>query len=242
MKAAPLLLLILPALTAKATEFVSLHEHPELRPLYSAANRLYEAASGCRPEEDCVCLHQEKVSPALEKLLKIHVSFPQATDTFILDERGALKSERGRGVLVRRSELVAIEQHLLQCGKLPLREAADNEAQVTLKAIYAAESAHYLRTDHYVPMKAAGYNAGCAVPRELGFKLAGCTDARQRYSYMVRVAGNGQTFVAEARSATGGDHPIVPGCTVADVWTIDQDQHLKNVTSAQAKCPVKKKP
>ncbi len=228
--------------SVRATEYVKLSEHPELRRLYNAANALYRAASGCREGEDCICLHQDRVGPALEHLLKMHVEHEDMVNTFILDEQGLLRTPQGRGALVRLSEIKAIRRTLEQCTGKPVEQALEKgEAPTTLRALYAAETAYYAAYNAYLPMKKVGFLSGCDLPRELGIELEGCADGQARYAYTVRLTAKGQGFIAEARSGLGGNNLVYPGCATPDVWSIDQDQRLLNVNAAAKKCAEKPK-
>ena len=222
-------------------EFLTLRENHELRPLYNAANTLYAAATSCTSDEDCVCLHREAVSRALEKVRKLHISYARMTNAFILDEQGVLVSEKGRGVLVSLADLDVLEHHLDQCDKPRPREVTEGEAQTMLRALNAVESTYYLDQHQYAPLPSVGYAGGCQVPYQLGFQLEGCDQHKLRYTYSVRVP-KANRFVAEARSAVGMDHPITPGCAIADVWTVDQDEHLVHVVNAAQRCAGKTSP
>jgi hypothetical protein len=215
---------------------VRLIDHPELRRLYNAGNQLYEASSGCAREHDCLCEHLASTRKALEHLRNVKVSYPRVHDLFIQDEQGALKSDHGRGVLINVEEINRLERHLDHCTDPRLPARKETEAEILLRAISAAEAAYYAQFSAYAPLKPVGYSVGCDIPRPLGFHLEGCEGGQLRYQYTVRVSAQGQKFLAEARSAVGFDHPLLPGCKVADVWTVDQDQQLQNVVDADKKC------
>jgi hypothetical protein len=173
----------------------------------------------------------------MEKVRKLHISYPKVNDTFILDERGVLRSEKGPGVLVSMADLDALTRHLKRCDQPKPKEASEGEAQTNLRAIHAVESAYYLRHHEYAALNPVGYDLGCTVPRELGFALDGCETRDLRYVYSVKVTAKGQKFVAQARSAIGFDNPVSPGCAIPDVWNIDQDQKLSHSGNAASQCP-----
>ncbi len=236
-KSAAFCLLLLAAFPARSTEFLKLQDHPDLRSLYNSANSMYRAATGCESGQDCICLHKDEVSRYLEKTLKIHIGFPSLVDTFILDEQGVLKSERGAGALVSVSDLDAMQRHLHGCDHPNAGPAPEGEAQQTLRAIVVVEAGYYAVHHEYAPIPSVGYSGNCKVPYSVGFALDGCEDGKLRYTYSARVTKKGSQFIAEARSAKGADHPIVVGCAIEDVWTIDQDQRLRHVVDANARCP-----
>jgi hypothetical protein len=102
-----------------ATETIPLKEHPELKTLYAAANRLYHAAL-CKSKSDqiCVCNHQDEVRKSLNIVVRELKTHPNVIDTYIQAEDGALNlSEQGRGVLIRDGELTGIQYDLDECAK-----------------------------------------------------------------------------------------------------------------------------
>ena len=122
-----------------------------------------------------------------------------------------------------------------------LPKSRQAEAKSNLYHIYTLQEAIHSEKFKYFEQEPVG-NMGlgkkpiCSVDSELGFKIDGCEEGRVRYTYFVTVSPDSSKFKAYAISYPGPYHVAGKGCKTADVWTIDQDRKIVNLTNAIDKC------
>ena len=121
-------------------------------------------------------------------------------------------------------------------------KARQSEAKTNVSHIFTLEQSYYGANDQFTGLGATGNNlagatggATCPV-NTLGFNPQPCTAPKLRYQYSAATGTAGTTFTASAISGTAANNQIMPGCTVADQWNIDESKNLYSKSDATALC------
>ncbi len=107
-------------------------------------------------------------------------------------------------------------------------KARQSEAKTNLSSIYTLEQSYFGDNDKYAPMEQHGQ--GNCPENELGFILKPC--AKSRYSYSVTATDAEFTAVADS----GQPNKIMGGCSINDIWQIDQERNLQATSDSSKKC------
>ena len=108
-------------------------------------------------------------------------------------------------------------------------KARRTEAATNLNQIYTLEQSYYGDNDNYLGLGATGDTTTCNDPSSLaiGFIINPCVKARYKYSTTIpAAAATGASFSAQAATGTGAANKVLPNCTTADIWTIDDKNTL----------------
>ena len=103
------------------------------------------------------------------------------------------------------------------------------EAKVNLSHIASLQGIYRAQHLKYNNLAKVGAGSNCgetALNNNLGFRPQGCD--KLRYTY--ESSGSDKTFTATAKSGSGSEKEIYPGCNDSgkDEWTIDQNLNLNN--------------
>lgn len=102
-------------------------------------------------------------------------------------------------------------------------KARQAEAKNTLSHIYTLQQSYFGDNDKYGNLSETNKGNNCSpAQNDIGLALSGCSSLRYSYS----VTATTTSFTATATSGTGENNLIIPGCSTADIWTIDQDKKL----------------
>jgi prepilin-type N-terminal cleavage/methylation domain-containing protein len=124
-------------------------------------------------------------------------------------------------------------------------KARQAEAKTMLNTIYTLQESYRSENNQYLEIPMLGFDpqtgkwncdfSGAA--SQLGLLIAPCSESHKlpRYQYTVTLPVEGG-FIATATSGVGAKNLVVPGCKVADVWTIDQNRELKQAVNAVKSC------
>ena len=122
-------------------------------------------------------------------------------------------------------------------------KARQSEAKTNVAHLYTLEESFYGANDQYTGMISTGNSLGgvsgtpASCPyNSLGFNPLPCNNLKIRYQYSATAAGGGTTFVAQAISGTGLSNQVMPGCAVADLWTINETNFLKVASDSTILC------
>ena len=125
------------------------------------------------------------------------------------------------GILVS----LALPRYRLFVARSRMAEAKANLGIIaTLQQSYFAEYQTYVNMP---PMGGKTGNCGAAEKNELGFRVTDC-------SRLLYIYDSGGIFTATAKNEAPRE--IYPGCTEADIWTIDQKRTLTHTNSAIKRC------
>ena len=108
-------------------------------------------------------------------------------------------------------------------------KARQAEAKTNLAHLYTLEQAYHGNNDTYTNLKEGDE---CA-DNILGFKFENCkggkTTKDKRYMYQVKDS-SASVFTGLATSEKDNDNKVMPGCTKADQWSVNQEKVIKAET------------
>ena len=107
-------------------------------------------------------------------------------------------------------------------------------AKSRLKQIYDAQRKAFATKKKYESFAALGAGEKSCRAKQAGINLGDCQSDPYRYSIVV--SEDGKRFRIQARTLTGTENGLYPGCQTADVWTMDEREQVAHVVNATSSC------
>ena len=110
--------------------------------------------------------------------------------------------------------------------------AKQAEAKVNLSTLYTLQETFHAENQYYASMQyygRTGTSTGFVCPTNaIGFAPTPCNSLRYSYYAETDVVSQHYWFQGFARSLSGNQSLVFPGCASDDIWRIDQDRFIVN--------------
>lgn len=187
---------------------------------------------------ECVCTYMDELFRFKTLVEKAAQSAPQEQVTFRVEDKsetvqiGKLAEDMKK--TNKMASLCADPEATVKKLSAYKAEAMQLSAKSMLHTIHQLQTANMAEKGAYQAFSAIGAGTKKCEVASLDLKVLSC--GKTPYFYTAIPSKDGKTFTAEARTRTGKDHGIFPGCATPDVWTIDDRGNLRHVVNAEEKC------
>ena len=187
---------------------------------------------------ECVCSYMEELFQLKALVENAAQSAPQELVTFRVEDKsetvkiGKLAEDMKK--TNKMASLCADPAATVKKLSAYKAHAMQLSAQTMLRTIHRAQIANMAEEGSYRAFAKVGAGTKRCEVAPLELKVLSCD--KTPYFYTASPSKDGKTFTAEARTRTGKEHGIFPGCATPDVWRIDEKGNLRHILDAEEKC------